>query len=599
MSSFPSRFSSRRISPPQRLLTVTQQKALDTLGNHLKTSYAPAVAEAYKGRVKTFLHYSGLFEDSYNPWEAQPITQDHWKTFERALLDKGVSNLKQRQVWIGQAMRACFPDQDMPWVPRQSPQTAARRRHVPLAWDRNNLPTPGDKAFVDYHEKTGKLHRGDDFRRFLGLIHRASPALVALPPEQRFLESTLSIHLGAAFANLTKPEEFQRLHLVGEALNGFFARQDFTWLREAVLSHKEKVAPRKEKAARSSKRKEGFNAADLQSEPFLSIMDRAIPTLATPKSRIGNVRPLRPGSRRLYELDLAHLLMARQKAKIGSPHDDPALWFSQESIRALEAVLPIHMDYRTAGKVMVRLRRFYWRLFGTSQTLDHEYMTMVGRRFFQSGTPAPKRMDHIDAEELLKMIEARAHLFGEQFDRSGGVASSHDLVTYRNLLIFALMLSTGLRLENVTRLERKEIISTGTTTIVSIPAKKVKNNIALNLVLKDSLAEHIRRYLGLPDIQKAASDSVWLSRDGSPLGVDAVYRAIKTWSCLMLDETLTPHDLRRLFSSHLLQQGELTAENVAEALGHKDVNTTIRIYGTDKRPEFQSIFSHFPLSAAA
>ncbi len=80
--------------------------------------------------------------------------------------------------------------------------------------------------------------------------------------------------------------------------------------------------------------------------------------------------------------------------------------------------------------------------------------------------------------------------------------------------------------------------------MVSIPPNRVKNKIALHLVLEMWLATHISRYLNLPSVRKVASDSVWLSRDGAPLSVDAVYRSIKDWSRLVLGETLTPHDLR-------------------------------------------------------
>ncbi len=89
--------------------------------------------------------------------------------------------------------------------------------------------------------------------------------------------------------------------------------------------------------------------------------------------------------------------------------------------RVLEKILPFQVSYRTAGKILVRLRRLYWRIFGTSQTLEYEYMSMVGRRFFKAGTPAWKRMDHIDAKALLAAIEERIAYFGTRLDEAGAL----------------------------------------------------------------------------------------------------------------------------------------------------------------------------------
>lgn len=591
---------SLRISPPLRLLTTPQQTALDVLGRELLKDYKPHGARAYQRWIKLFLYLSGLFKERFDPEDQQPITPDHWAAFDHALAEKGIPSPATRRYQVICALRACFPHQQLPSAQAKPVHNPTGAKAARLSWARNKLPNEQDKAFVLYLESTDRPHRADDYRRFLGLINRACPGLLDLPPEQRFLASNLSSHLDKALARLKSFEQFQRLHLIAEGLNDHFASQDYTWLRNAILQNKNRLALRRKKGvAKPSRRKTGFSAKDLRHEPFLSVLDRAIPTLATPKSRIGNVRPIRPGSRRLYELDLAHLLSARLEGKIGTPQDDVEAWFSKPSIRVLEKILPFQVSYRTAGKILVRLRRLYWRIFGTSQTLEYEYMSMVGRRFFKAGSPAWKRMDHIDAKALLAAIKERIAYFGTRLDEAGGIAAPHEIVTYRNLLVFALALSTGLRLGNVTRLQRDELLLEGSLPMVSIPPNRVKNKIALHLVLEMWLATHISRYLNLPSVRKVASDSVWLSRDGAPLSVDAVYRSIKDWSRLVLDETLTPHDLRRLFSSNLLRQGGMTLEQVAKANGHKNVNTTATAYGTNVRPEFQSIFDEYPLEAAA
>lgn len=588
-----------RISPPLRRLSPAQQTAVHVLGQKLSATYAPVTAQTYQRWFKAFLHLSRLFEHSFDTNDQAPIQPFHWFQFECGLRASGVDNPEERLGRVRQALQACFPKQALPSARITTPLLQKPKR-VSLSVPRENLPTSGDRALVSYLENTARLHRADDYRRFLGRIKRACPTLLTLPPEQRFLACNMAHHMDAILADATKLGQYQRLHLLADGLNGFFKCQDFSWFHDAVLERRDRLIPPKwSKAVAVKSRKRPFNAGDMRKEPFLSILDQGVPTLETPKSRIGNVRPVAKTSRRLYEVDFMHLVNARMEARIGSLNDDAKAYFSQASIRALQARLPWHMAYRTAGKMLVRLRRLYWRLFGDDQSVEYEFMTMVGRRFFKTGTPLRKSLDHLDAGELLGLIEERVKFFGEKLEQTGNIARSFELIEYRNLLIFALLLSTGLRLSNVAHLQRNETVKMGTKTIVSIPSSKVKNKIRIEFVLLDWLAEHIERYQSIPLFGPNRTETIWQTRNGALQGVDAVRRSVKEISKQLVGQALTPHQLRHLFADYLQKQPEMNTEQLKRLMAHHTPVTTFRDYRAGPRPYFQDVFDFLLADAAA
>ncbi len=184
--------------------------------------YQPHGARAYQRWIKLFLYFSGLFREGFDPQDRQP---------SRLII--GQLSIVRSWRKVSQAPRRGDIRSSAPCAPVSPTRNCLRRKQNRPQPDRVESRTPVLGTRQTPHrtgqgrcELSGRHrspHRADDYRRFLGLIHRVCPGLLDLSPEQRFLASNLSSHLDKALAGLRSFEQFQRLHLIAEGLNDHFA----------------------------------------------------------------------------------------------------------------------------------------------------------------------------------------------------------------------------------------------------------------------------------------------------------------------------------------------------------------------------------------
>lgn len=151
-----------------------------------------------------------------------------------------------------------------------------------------------------------------------------------------------------------------------------------------------------------------------------------------------------------------------------------------------------------------------------------------------------------------------------------GNISSDDPLQLRDLAMFELLYSSGLRLSELTGLELKSLdLQTGQVRVVG------KGQKTRDLPIGSKAISALKQWLGIREgLVSEGEQAVFVGRRGQGMGVRAVELRLKRWARLKgLGVEVSPHMLRHSFATHLLESsGDLRA--VQELLGHADISTT-------------------------
>jgi len=152
----------------------------------------------------------------------------------------------------------------------------------------------------------------------------------------------------------------------------------------------------------------------------------------------------------------------------------------------------------------------------------------------------------------------------------------HDKLRDRDLALTYLFLSTGIRISELVELDITDIDMKNCSILVT---RKGGNQEIV--YFSDKASEYLQVYLTkreadkkIPDTEKA----LFLSQQHKRISVRAVQKLIQKYAAGSVPlKHITPHKLRSTFGTSLYQAtGDIY--QVAEALGHNDVNTTKKHY---------------------
>lgn len=203
----------------------------------------------------------------------------------------------------------------------------------------------------------------------------------------------------------------------------------------------------------------------------------------------------------------------------------------------------------TIQRELSSIRSFYQFLI-REKLLKHNPAKEV--RAPKTGQPLPKTCD---AEQIGRLLQ--------------GSESNDDLLT-RDLAIFELIYSSGLRLAELVSLDLNDIDLSQRQLIVTGKGGKTRY-----LPIGAKAIEAIQRWLKVRgNFVRDHADALFLSKLGkriSPRNIQSRLNAlVKRQS---LEQQLSPHTLRHSFATHLLESsGDLRA--VQELLGHANISTT-------------------------
>ncbi len=151
----------------------------------------------------------------------------------------------------------------------------------------------------------------------------------------------------------------------------------------------------------------------------------------------------------------------------------------------------------------------------------------------------------------------------------------------RDIALITLMLNTGLRVSEVSRLTVDDIqISPrkGSVTVRGGKGEKFRT-VPLNVDTRKAVQAYLRRN----DLQNGSY--LFVSQRGGPLQPSGIYYLVNRYAYDARLEDVTPHTLRHTFGKNLVDAG-VSLDRVAQLLGHESVNTT-RIYTTPSEQDLQ------------
>lgn len=147
----------------------------------------------------------------------------------------------------------------------------------------------------------------------------------------------------------------------------------------------------------------------------------------------------------------------------------------------------------------------------------------------------------------------------------------------RDRAIFSLMVSAGLRVGEVVRLQLDDLPNVETTILsrLRVNGKGDKDRMAW---LTQAALEPVQEWLG--QRPSSSCQHVFLNQHGQPLSVAGVQYRLKQY-CQQAQVQLTCHQLRHTFARRLAEQG-MPIESLAKLLGHQSIQTTqLYIDGAD------------------
>lgn len=228
-------------------------------------------------------------------------------------------------------------------------------------------------------------------------------------------------------------------------------------------------------------------------------------------------------------------------------------------------LLRIYLRNRSQQKVSNRsLARFLSALAGFQRYLENrrggsKYLFKLPKMKFAAAIP-----EFISQEATTTM-----------FDQPAASNNDNSFLRLRNYTMVALLYSTGMRCEELSRLTPGDIDFQ--TEIITVTGKRNK---VRSVPLGESMAEEITVYLTKraeavsthEANRRTVGRNLFLNRSGGGLTVRSVNRAVKKF-CAGFGISSTPHTLRHSFATHLLENGaDLMV--IKEILGHASLSTT-------------------------
>ena len=221
-------------------------------------------------------------------------------------------------------------------------------------------------------------------------------------------------------------------------------------------------------------------------------------------------------------------------------------------------------DERAKARKLSTLRSFFKYFFNKGKLTSN----------VASKVPTPKihdkeiiRLETDEVTSLLNEVEAGS-------DLSEREQAFHKRIGLRDLAIVTLLLGTGIRISECVGLNLEDLDFKNNCFTVT---RKGGNRKILYFPIE--VSDTLRRYLEEDRLASdAESPALFLSLRKQRITVRAVQKLVKKYSKLITPlKKITPHKLRSTYGTNLYHRTN-DIFVVAEALGHRDVNTTKKHY---------------------
>ena len=282
-----------------------------------------------------------------------------------------------------------------------------------------------------------------------------------------------------------------------------------------------------------------------------------------------------------YAIDIKtffeYIVDVYDEADLNSPKDVTLEILSSLSADFIEDYMDYLQKYRKNGRVYSNCKASIKRnVCALSAFYAYYYKNELVSQNPVSKVDMPKlkektivRMDAAEVANFLDTVEYGNHLTNKQL-------VYHEKTKTRDLALFCLMLSTGIRVSECIGLNIKHVDFDNMC--IKITRKGGKEAI---VYFSDEASEALSAYLEERIKIEAApghEDALFLSSQKKRMSVRTAENLVKKYAgCSVPLKHITPHKLRSTYGTALYQEtGDIYL--VADVLGHSDVNTTRKHY---------------------
>ncbi len=226
------------------------------------------------------------------------------------------------------------------------------------------------------------------------------------------------------------------------------------------------------------------------------------------------------------------------------------------------------VNSRTIARKMAALRNYFKYLMNNDYLdVDPTQKAVKKRREKES-----KDIRRLDSDQVKMLTEAVSNTKSASYHSK--VLSER--TAKRDLAIVTLLLNTGIRVSECAGIDLDDV-DFNENTITIVRKGGFKDHVYINEAIRNTLRDYIKHERD--DLLEGESEpALFISLKHRRLSVRSIqYMVGKYGKNTKLSDKLTPHKLRRTYGTALYNKtGDIYM--VADVLGHKDVNTTVKHY---------------------
>ncbi|NOQ65059.1 MAG: tyrosine recombinase XerC [Methyloprofundus sp.] len=245
-----------------------------------------------------------------------------------------------------------------------------------------------------------------------------------------------------------------------------------------------------------------------------------------------------------YQRDLRRLSDYCQQQNIST-------WQSLQSTDVLKHIAQRHrsgLSSKSLQRELSAIRRFFLFLMQTGQA-EHNPAQSV-----KAPKQARKLPQTLDVDQVSALLDA----------------GTNSLLEIRDVAIFELFYSSGLRLSELSQLNLNDLdLQDKQLTVIH-----GKGNKSRLLPIGSKAIKALQKWLQIRPQGDGSEHAVFTSQKGNRIGNRSIQLRLKQW-CIKkgIPESVYPHMLRHSFATHLLEASQ-DLRAVQELLGHENISTT-------------------------
>lgn len=196
--------------------------------------------------------------------------------------------------------------------------------------------------------------------------------------------------------------------------------------------------------------------------------------------------------------------------------------------------------------------------------------------------------DILNEQEVFKVIEYLDEEVSRREKQPGIVGHKYHLIAERNLCLFHMLISTGLRLSEISRIQLEDIDWSKKTIHITAKGNRNVRQKIREIQVDDYVWQVLQSYLKVRG--EPGQQYLWISRNKTPLSNSGINASVKMMvKKAGINKRISPHRLRATCASRYVKKGmdPLTLKTV---MGHRSISTTMDQYARLTEEELREIW---------